>query len=112
VCSSDLENQYSRSVTRDGNVAAQRLMGQVFETCDRPWRGIGLIPRSGYRLRPEFRDWDAEARFAVPLRREAGAMLCAQQFGLLETIRGGRWDFPPRAAFTTGKRTMSRTAYR
>ena len=71
-----VENQYSRSVTRDGNVAAQRLMGQVFETCDRPWRGIGLIPRSGYRLRSEFRDWDAEARFALEGVQAQESPLC------------------------------------
>lgn len=61
----DLENQYSRSVRREGNVPAQQLMQQVFEACDRQWRGIGMIPRSGYRLRPEFSFYDAEQRFAV-----------------------------------------------
>jgi hydrogenase expression/formation protein HypD len=60
-----VENQYRRSVTRAGNQPAQRLMSQVFEVCDRQWRGIGMIPRSGYRLRPEFADFDAELRFGV-----------------------------------------------
>jgi hydrogenase expression/formation protein HypD len=60
-----VENQYSRSVTRAGNVSAQRLVGQVFQVCDRQWRGIGLIPRSGYGLRPEFAGFDAERRFDV-----------------------------------------------
>ena len=60
-----VENQYSRSVTRAGNVSAQRLVGQVFQVCDRQWRGIGLIPRSGYGLRPEFARFDAERRFDV-----------------------------------------------
>jgi hydrogenase expression/formation protein HypD len=61
----EVENQYTRSVTREGNVAAQRLLGQVFQACDRQWRGIGMIPESGYCLRPEFAEFDAERRFEV-----------------------------------------------
>jgi len=61
----EVENQYVRSVTREGNVPAQRLVNQVFRVCDRQWRGIGLIPRSGYGLRPEFAAFDAEQRFEV-----------------------------------------------
>jgi hydrogenase expression/formation protein HypD len=60
-----VENQYTRSVTREGNRPAQRMLEQVFDVCDRQWRGIGLIPRSGYRLRPELAAFDAEQRFAV-----------------------------------------------
>lgn len=62
---SGVENQYVRSVTRDGNVPAQRLMEKVFEVCDRKWRGIGGIPQSGYRLRPEFAAYDAEQLFGL-----------------------------------------------
>jgi hydrogenase expression/formation protein HypD len=60
-----IENQYSRSVTRGGNEPAQRLIEQVFRVCDRQWRGIGLIPDSGYCLHPEFAAFDAEQRFEV-----------------------------------------------
>ncbi len=60
-----VENQYSRSVCREGNVAAQRLLRQVFQVCHRKWRGIGQIPNSGYCLRPEFQAFDAELRFDV-----------------------------------------------
>jgi hydrogenase expression/formation protein HypD len=60
-----VENQYSRSVTREGNREAQRLLEKVFEVCDRPWRGIGNIPQSGYALRSEFEALDAEKRFHV-----------------------------------------------
>ena len=60
-----VENQYARAVTREGNRPAQRLLGQVFEVADRQWRGIGVIPQSGYRLRPEFAAFDAERRFDV-----------------------------------------------
>jgi len=61
----EVENQYARSVRREGNVAAQRLMAEVFETTDRKWRGIGEIPGSGYRLRNDFADYDAERIFDV-----------------------------------------------
>jgi len=60
-----VENQYSRSVTREGNVAAQQLLAEVFEPADRAWRGIGVIPRSGYRLRGPYAAYDAEDRFDV-----------------------------------------------
>lgn len=61
----EVENQYARAVRRDGNLAAQRLVEEVFEVCDRKWRGIGSIPRSGLRLRDEFAAYDAERVFAV-----------------------------------------------
>jgi hydrogenase expression/formation protein HypD len=60
-----VENQYSRVVGRAGNLAAQQLMWSAFEVCDRQWRGVGTIPKSGLRLRWEFRDLDAERRFDV-----------------------------------------------
>jgi hydrogenase expression/formation protein HypD len=60
-----VEIQYSRVVRPEGNAAAQRLVASVFEVCDRAWRGIGAIPKSGLRLRWEFRDMDAECRFRV-----------------------------------------------
>lgn len=61
----DLENQYARVVTREGNAAAQRMIFSVFEVGHRTWRGIGEIPMSGYRLRPEFASFDAERLFDV-----------------------------------------------
>ncbi len=61
----EVENQYARSVSCDGNLPAQRLMEGVFEVCDRKWRGIGTIPQSGYRLRPEFAAHDAEQLFGL-----------------------------------------------
>jgi len=60
-----VENQYGRVVTRDGNRVAQDLVNQVFEVCDRKWRGVGSIPKSGYKLRYEFRDHDAGRKFGV-----------------------------------------------
>jgi len=61
----EVENPYSRAVRREGNVASRRLIGEVFEACDRKWRGVGMIPKSGYKLRHEFRTYDAENRFDV-----------------------------------------------
>jgi hydrogenase expression/formation protein HypD len=60
-----VENQYPRVVERDGNRVAQDLVNQVFEVCDRKWRGVGSISMSGYKLRHEFRDHDAERLFEV-----------------------------------------------
>jgi hydrogenase expression/formation protein HypD len=61
----EVENQYARVVTREGNVPAQKLVSSVFEVCARKWRGVGEISQSGYRLREEFRDYDAERLFEV-----------------------------------------------
>ena len=61
----EVENQYVRSVRREGTVPARNLVSQVFELVDRKWRGIGEIPRSGLGLRPEFADFDAELRFGL-----------------------------------------------
>jgi hydrogenase expression/formation protein HypD len=58
-----VENQYSRCVTRDGNRPAQELIAKVFETRDCKWRGIGEIPMSGWRLRDEYAAYDAEKVF-------------------------------------------------
>ena len=61
----EVENQYSRAVRPEGNPASRRLIGDVFEVCDRKWRGVGLVPKSGLRLRDEYRDHDAEHLFDV-----------------------------------------------
>lgn len=59
----EVENAYARSVRREGNREARRIIETVFETCDQKWRGLGRIPASGLRLREEFREYDAERRF-------------------------------------------------
>lgn len=60
-----VENQYARSVSRDGNAAARDLIARVFEVVPRKWRGVGEIPASGLRLREEFQAFDAERKFGV-----------------------------------------------
>lgn len=59
-------NQYRRAVTWDGNVAARRLLDEIFEPVDSTWRGLGLIPLSGLNLRDAWRDFDAGRRFSMP----------------------------------------------
>ena len=61
----EVENQYVRAVSRDGNRPARDLIFEVFEIADRKWRGVGAIPKSGYRIRWEYREHDAEKRFEV-----------------------------------------------
>ena len=56
----EVENAYARAVAPEGNLAAQRMLEEVFEVCDRQWRGIGMIPRSGWRLSAAYADFDAE----------------------------------------------------
>ncbi len=60
----------------EGNSAARTLVEQVFEVCDRKWRGVGTIPKSGYRLRWEYRDHDAERRFEVEHVETNESKLC------------------------------------
>ena len=60
-----VENAYERVVSKEGNQSAQKLLAEVFEETDRAWRGIGVIPRSGWRLREAYRDYDAEHKFQV-----------------------------------------------
>jgi len=60
-----VENQYSRLVRPEGNPSARAVVERVFEVCDRPWRGIGVIPQSGLALRSEYAAFDATRRFDV-----------------------------------------------
>jgi hydrogenase expression/formation protein HypD len=72
----EVENAYERIVTYDGNRAAQKLLAEVFEVTDRAWRGIGVIPKSGWRLRGEYRAFDAEERFQIAGIHTAESPLC------------------------------------
>ncbi len=74
----EVENQYTRLVNDQGNAVAMRAMAEVFEV--RPtfaWRGLGDIPASGLRMRPELAAWDAEAKFTLPGRQVADHRACA-----------------------------------
>jgi hydrogenase expression/formation protein HypD len=60
-----VENQYSRSVRREGNWNAQKLIREVFRVVPRKWRGVGEIPQSGLGLQEKYASFDAERRFGV-----------------------------------------------
>ncbi len=86
----EVENQYARVVRREGNRSARELIQKVFKTTDRSWRGIGTIPKSGYRLRNEFSAFDAENLFDLAAIHTQESPLCiAGQVmqGLKETSR-------------------------
>ncbi|MGD8814376.1 MAG: hydrogenase formation protein HypD [Anaerolineales bacterium] len=72
----EAENGYPRAVTFEGNKPAQSLINKVFETCDRKWRGIGVIPESGWCLRRAYSDFDAEIRFDVEAIQPEESPLC------------------------------------
>lgn len=61
----EVENQYARTVRREGNQRAQALIREVFQVVHRKWRGIGPIPRSGLGLREPYLEYDAERKFQV-----------------------------------------------
>lgn len=72
----EAENAYPRAVTLEGNQPAQSVINQVFEQCDRKWRGVGLIPMSGWGLRPKFSSFNAENRFEVGQIQPEESPLC------------------------------------
>jgi len=71
-----VENAYERVVTFDGNAPAQALLSEVFEVTDRAWRGIGVIPQSGWRLSDAYQDFDAATRFDVGHINTSESTLC------------------------------------
>jgi hydrogenase expression/formation protein HypD len=82
-----VENQYRRIVTADGNAKARHIVDEVFETCDSTWRGMGIIPESGLRLKKSFIEFDAES--AIPVEpqeaRENPRCLCGEILRGLKT---------------------------
>ncbi|HEY0929617.1 MAG TPA: hydrogenase formation protein HypD [Gemmatimonas sp.] len=82
-----VENAYARVVTFDGNRPAQELLEQVFTVSDRAWRGIGIIPNSGWRLSEAYRDHDAEYRFDVTGIHTQESALCRSGDVLQGTIK-------------------------
>ena len=71
-----VENAYERIVSYAGNLEAQQLLAEVFEVTDRTWRGIGVIPKSGWRLSDKYRAFDAEERFQISGIHTAESPLC------------------------------------
>ncbi|MBP6963627.1 MAG: hydrogenase formation protein HypD [Armatimonadetes bacterium] len=74
---SEVEVQYSRAVSGGGNPAALRCIREVFRPCDAEWRGLGVIPGSGLRLRSEFAAYDASrSGVQLPADRQVGSGEC------------------------------------
>ena len=71
-----VKNAYIRAVREEGNQNAQDVINKVFEECDRKWRGIGTIPGSGWRLKPHYKDYDAELKFDVGTIQTDESPLC------------------------------------
>ncbi|MCI6646716.1 MAG: hydrogenase formation protein HypD [Oscillospiraceae bacterium] len=69
-------NAYPRVVTREGSVEARTLMDRLLEPCDTEWRGLGVIPGSGVRLREAYAAYDARKKFALPEIRGRGNPAC------------------------------------
>ncbi len=85
----DVENQYLRAVSREGNRAAIEIMRSVFEITDRKWRGIGRIPGSGFRLRERFSRFDAGKKFKVSSHEVDEPEICISG----EVLRGNKKPF-------------------
>ena len=62
-----VENQYARMVREEGNTNAKSVISDVFEIADRMWRGIDVIPKSGYAIRKKYSDFDAEKKFNIDI---------------------------------------------
>jgi hydrogenase expression/formation protein HypD len=72
----EVENAYERAVVEAGNKPAMNIINEVFTECDRNWRGIGMIPGSGWGLKPAYAPYDAARRFAVGHIQTQESPLC------------------------------------
>jgi len=72
----ELENAYPRAVRAEGNLPAMEMLRDVFEVTDRTWRGIGMIPQSGWKLSERYAEFDAEARFSVTEMHTEESAIC------------------------------------
>ncbi len=72
----EVENAYERATNFEGNQTAQQVLGDIFEVTDRAWRGIGVIPKSGWGLQPAYREFDAAYRFTVSDIQTCESPLC------------------------------------
>jgi len=99
---SRVENAYPRVVTEQGNLAAQRVLEEVFQVTDRVWRGIGNIPLSGWGLAPPYLEFDAAVRFSVEGVRTVESPLCCSG----EVLQG---HLKPNQCAAFGKQCTPRT---
>ena len=71
-----VKNAYKRVVKEDGTPAARKLIFEAFEIRDRMWRGIGTIPNSGYELKQEYKEYDANIKFGIGIAKVNESKLC------------------------------------
>jgi hydrogenase expression/formation protein HypD len=71
-----LENQYARVVKEEGNLEAKKIIHEVFEVADRSWRGIGLLPESGFAIHSKYKKFDANLRFSFEAADEQDQTNC------------------------------------
>lgn len=76
----EVEIAYKRGVTYEGNKRAREILAQVFQPCDTNWRGLGIIPQSGLKIRDELEAFDAENRFALSVENvmEPKGCICGE----------------------------------
>jgi hydrogenase expression/formation protein HypD len=80
----EFANDYKRSVSYLGNPEAQKILEEIFEVADQPWRGLGTIPQSGLRLRAKYAAWDADKVFDLAEAEEETGSVCISA----EILRG------------------------
>jgi hydrogenase expression/formation protein HypD len=75
-----VEIQYKRAVRPQGNILAQKILHRVFAESDARWRGLGTIPKSGYKLNKDYRDFDANEKFDLKIAapQEPKNCLCGE----------------------------------
>lgn len=75
-----VENTYERVVSWEGNARAIKMVDEIFEPVDMEWRGLGIIPGSGLKIRKKYQDFDAEVRLeiAIPEAQEAKGCICGK----------------------------------
>jgi hydrogenase expression/formation protein HypD len=89
----EVVNCYGRSATAAGNRPALALIDDVYEICDRPWRGLGLVPQGGLRLRPKWRRFDALQRFELVCGEDHFPIVCRSGDVLTGRIKPTQCEF-------------------
>ncbi|MGL4292304.1 MAG: hydrogenase formation protein HypD, partial [Bacteroidales bacterium] len=84
-----VRNSYSRVVKEQGNERALQIMRQIFEPCDREWRGMGQIPQSGLRIRKDYELYDSSLRFKIKSKMFSDRNACISG----DILRGKKTPF-------------------
>ncbi len=72
----EVENQYARIVKEEGNLEAQKVIFEVFEITDRLWRGMEIIPMSGYKVKEKYADFDATLKYNISIPEAEENQVC------------------------------------